>query len=233
MLVCGGGQIFNSMTGKCVCPNDIPYWNGQQCVACSGNWSPNLMKCFICDQNMHWNQTVQACVACQVGYDYDAATDKCIAKVAACAGGQQYNPASGVCECFSNKPYWNNIQCVSCPQGAYWSNKNLQCLTCQGKEHWDSDLQLCSSCPPQFEYSFVTKVCVPAPPTCSGGQLLDSANGKCVCPASLPYWDGQKCLNCDAPSRWVTSQMKCVVCTSSQYWDNSLQVCSSCPANTT
>ena len=33
-LKCGNGQTYNVLTKRCECPQDVPYFDGKECIRC-------------------------------------------------------------------------------------------------------------------------------------------------------------------------------------------------------
>ena len=133
--------------------------------------------CVCCEPKTQWDETHQKC-ECPLGFDYDAATQKCVkeanltcpsifGKGASCAGYGAYE--NGCCEkglsCRDNTcqcQFSNQYQAV-CNEICGCGNKELTCQNnqciCPNNRDWNPNQQIC--CPAKTpEYDETQKKCV-------------------------------------------------------------------------
>lgn len=170
-----------------------------------------------CPAGSYLNINLNKCFRCPDGYNYDAASHKCVSKQT-CPSGQLYDA--------------NTQRCV-CPANSFWNVFTQNCVTCQSNQHWDSSQNSCVSCPINYYYDSVSKKCVSNggyQQTCTGGQQYDQNIRQCVCPTTSPYWTGSACVNCNTGSYWDVNSRSCLQCPANTYYNGITKQCLTCPA---
>lgn len=63
-IVNGTQMIYRSETNECVCPDNLPLWNGKFCVACppGTEYDPKEHQCYHCPEGFKRDYTAHSCV---------------------------------------------------------------------------------------------------------------------------------------------------------------------------
>lgn len=61
---CVSNQYFSTVTNKCECPAEEPYFNGDHCFNCYGekHYDPNTKTCEYCDIGKTWDSATSQCI---------------------------------------------------------------------------------------------------------------------------------------------------------------------------
>jgi hypothetical protein len=75
---CPDGQIFNSETGGCECPEQ-QHWTGKVCVICPDGsfWNELKKECQTCGEEEEFDPELKTCVECPTGFILNKETHKC------------------------------------------------------------------------------------------------------------------------------------------------------------
>ncbi len=129
-------------------------------------------------------------------------------------------------------------RCVACALPSYWDSTVNQCRQCADGMHYNSTLNQCYICPQGYNFDIQSYTCkcmaiVTTNTTCPSNLLYNPNTRMCECSASMPYYDGTRCLSCVAPNFWLASQKQCVSCPANTHYNSTSNICISCPPNTT
>lgn len=112
---CRDGYVYNVAEEKCEkCPEEKPLENNGKCEACpeGTQYNEKAAVCIQCGDGSVYNDTLKACVL--------IAQPKCPAFAT-------YNVAEQKCECPTDKPYTDGIECIACETTQFWNVDTNKC----------------------------------------------------------------------------------------------------------
>lgn len=185
------------------CPDEAPFYNGQQCVACylPRYWNLDTKECEACEKGTFYDITEMECVVCHEGFKYDKATYRCVRTTA----------FPSVPSCPDEAPFYNGKECVSCYLPKYWNYDTSTCETCPQPQHYDITLKQCATCEEGYRFDIKSYGCV-----------------KIVCPDDAPFYNGQKCVACYLPKYWNLDTRACEECAANLHYDIVQKKCVGC-----
>ena len=97
--MCENGQIYNTETEKCECPESLPHYDGTQCLNCPGSsfWSQNALACVKCADGQHYDADLKGCVKCPLNFVYNENSGECVSAQPTCSNGKIYNTDKKQC----------------------------------------------------------------------------------------------------------------------------------------
>lgn len=252
-LACNPPNIWNSSSKLCTpCPDNTVYDTlTKSCQPCP-NYAPIKVNgaCQQCPPGSFYNTQYKICMQCAPGSTYDSANNTCKLPTPTqpvCEVGAKYNVMTGKCECPSDRPYSNKVECLACTAPSYWNQTTLTCQACPNGQVFVPQLGRCSPCPPQFpvlangecracppgsNYSTYSQVCV----QCATGSQFDTNTGQCrnitiitqpKCSTGATF--NQVLQKCVCPSQTpYDNGAVCVACDAPYYWNTTSSMCSIC-----
>ncbi len=239
-----GGQVWDPVVKKCVCPLDKPFWNPglKKCVKlpppifCLGGAVWNGFACVCPPDKPFWHPGLKKCIKLDIQLP--------------CFGGKVWNPVTKSCVCPPGKPFWNPVTkiCLGilippvCPGDKVWNPVTKTCACPPGKPIWLPGPKKCIKLdivqPCKKDEKWINGKCVKIIVDCAFGMLYDYDKKKCVCPPDKPFFNAAKkeCQKlvlqptplpqlCPGDQIYNAAQKKCVCPPNKPFWNQAKQQC--------
>ena len=115
---CKDGYVYNEDTKECrKCPRETPLEKDGKCLVCPSDtfYEESSGICMKCGKGSLYNSTLSACILVQKPH---------------CPAFATYIPSTQRCQCPSDKPYTDGIECFACETPKFWNTETNKCEQC-------------------------------------------------------------------------------------------------------
>jgi hypothetical protein len=217
------------------CPASMPFLSAGTCIDC---FSPTPL----------FNYSTSLCTTCAVGLTFVAERNQCVnpnevyVTNLPAASGQlilppgttmtdlqnQQNSLSAsktVVPCPASTPFFNSINCISCPLGLLFSVQSLMCQACPNQTVYNTTT---STCTYTVYYSNLNNRNWTSTNPEAIRQNTNSASttpGAVPCPDATPFFSGTVCIGCPTGQQFSFDGMKCETCATGTLFDSNEHSC--------
>jgi hypothetical protein len=127
--------------------------------------------------------------------------------------------------CPSDKPFYNNADCINCQADQYFSTEKLACLSCSSGERYDEKSHRCIKT--VYYTNLLNRNWTSTNPDSIRSQVktASSTPGALACPTDKPFFDGNVCQGCPINQQYNFDGLKCEVCGAGTVFSSNLHSC--------
>lgn len=129
-----------------VCPQEEPFFDGEQCIKCFSLFNSYTGGCVVCPENTAWNSSTDLCVSSDGG-SVDPSVDPNSPTISNPAAADRIKgpdpvPTEAQVPCPVETPFFDGHQCLSCPE--QFDASTGQCFACEAPAQWNPSTDSCA-----------------------------------------------------------------------------------------